>query len=329
MTTYLQELTLRLAATMAELPEAMRACHAQYLQAAQLPDGGFPGRAGEADLYYTSFALRGLSLLGALYGPPAEKATAFLRGRLDGRETVVDFLALVYGAMLLDVSAGLDVFAEAGPQWRDDVARKLEALRRDDGGYAKSHEGHASSTYHSFLVLLCLQLIGRPLSEPQRLYEFTMSQRCPDGGFREIRAAKRAGTNPTAAAVGVLRMLGAVEPEIRDSVIRFLAGMQTAEGGLRANTRIPIADLLSTFTGVLTLSDLDALTHIDCPAVWRYADSLQQPQGGFRGAAWDDTPDAEYTFYGLGCLALLHPLVSRAPSPVPAAQIERSVREAR
>jgi geranylgeranyl transferase type-2 subunit beta len=32
---------------------------------------------------------------------------------------------------------------------------------------------------------------------------------------------------------------------------------------------------------------------------------LEFPTGGFRGAAWDDQADVEYSFYGLGCLALL------------------------
>ncbi len=29
------------------------------------------------------------------------------------------------------------------------------------------------------------------------------------------------------------------------------------------------------------------------------------PAGGFRGGLWDDRADVEYTFYGLGCLAIL------------------------
>ena len=84
-----------------------------------------------------------------------------------------------------------------------------------------------------------------------------------------------------------------------------MAGMQTDEGGLRANTRIPIADLLSTFTGLLTLGDLGALEMIDDAAALRYARSLQQPGGGFFGAAWDEQADVEYTFYGIGTCALL------------------------
>jgi geranylgeranyl transferase type-2 subunit beta len=81
--------------------------------------------------------------------------------------------------------------------------------------------------------------------------------------------------------------------------------MQTDEGGLRANTRIPIADLLSTFTGLLTLQDLNAGAAVDLAAVLRFARSLELESGGFHGAEWDPAHDVEYTFYGLGTLALL------------------------
>jgi len=81
--------------------------------------------------------------------------------------------------------------------------------------------------------------------------------------------------------------------------------MQTDEGGLRANTRIAIADLLRPFTGLLTLADLDAMERIDSKAAFGYVKRLQRDQGGFRGGAWDDAVDVEYTFYGLGCLSLL------------------------
>ena len=85
----------------------------------------------------------------------------------------------------------------------------------------------------------------------------------------------------------------------------FLAAMQNVEGGLRANARIPAADLLSTFTGLVALADLDALSAVDPARAQRYVESLDQPGGGFRGGLWDDAADVEYTFYGLGSLALL------------------------
>jgi geranylgeranyl transferase type-2 subunit beta len=305
MLSYLEDLTIRLATGVAALSADRRERHAMFLKSAQQPDGGFRGREGGSDLYYTGFALRALAVLGELHGELAENAAGFLRGRLGGRESIVDFFSLIYGAALLDTSAGIDVFAGSADAWRDAVADTVEKLRRDDGGYAKADQGTASSTYHSFLVLLCRQLIERPLPQPERLVEFLLSQRCEGGGFREIRASKRAGTNPTAAAIAALRMLDALNDEISEETIDFLVEMQTDEGGLRANTRIPIADLLSSFTGLVTLRDLGGLHEIELPAVREFAESLEQPGGGFLGASWDEGVDVEYTFYGLGCLALL------------------------
>ena len=52
------------------------------------------------------------------------------------------------------------------------------------------------------------------------------------------------------------------------------------------------------------------------PPEGRHEDDLARPllahqrlaasrDGGFRGGVWDTDADVEYTFYGLGCLALL------------------------
>jgi geranylgeranyl transferase type-2 subunit beta len=74
---------------------------------------------------------------------------------------------------------------------------------------------------------------------------------------------------------------------------------------LQANGRAPLADLLSTFTGLWTLDRLGALEQIDKTAALEYVEGLELPAGGFRGGLWDDRADVEYTFYGLGALALL------------------------
>ncbi len=305
MPSYLEQLALRLAVGGAALPEAVRARHTNYLLAAQRADGGFAGREGASDLYYTGFGLRGLAMLGTLDGEPARRAAGFLQSRLRGQEPIVYFASLLFGAPLLELWAGHHVCAEAEGDWRTAVADTLEQLRRPDGGYAKAAEGAAGSTYQSFLVLLCRELVERPIPEPERLAAFLHSQRGEDGGFREIRAAKRSGTNPTAAAVASLSILEPLTGDDAERVIDFLAEMQTEEGGLRANTRIPIADLLSSFTGLLTLQDLAAVDAIDLAPLRKYVNSLEQSQGGFHGAEWDLAHDVEYTFYGLGCLALL------------------------
>ena len=309
MSAYLQNLTVRLAQGVGNLPDSVRQLHVNYFLSAQRPDGGFGGREGESDLYYTTFAMRGLSILGELYGDVADRIEGFLKPMLSSHQTIVDFFSLFYAANLLKVSAGNDIFAGSDPNWPDQVADFLETLRRPDGGYAKAMEGHAGSTYHTFLVMLVLELIERPIPQPELIVSFLDSQREEDGGWREIRASKRAGTNPTAAAVGSLQILNAIDeakdPELVATTLDFLVEMQTSEGGLRANTRIPIADLLSSFTGALTLADLDALDEIDLPAYRRFVDSMQLEAGGFQAAAWDTAHDVEYSFYGLGCLALL------------------------
>jgi geranylgeranyl transferase type-2 subunit beta len=317
MTHYLQHLTIRLSSGIACLPDSCRQRHLDWLLAQQQRDGGFAGREGPSDLYYTSFGLRSLAILGALYGPIAEQAGRFLQGRLGGREGIVDFLSLIYSATLLEASAGVDIFTHAASGWREATAAKLEELRREDGGYAKGAEGMASSTYHSFLVLLCLQMLEQPIPAPEHLLGFLLSQRTEEGGFREIRASKRAGTNPTAAAIGALQILGELREPLISEAIEFLSEMQTDEGGLRANTRIPIADLLSSFTGLWTLETLEGIDAVDLAALRRFAHSLEELTGGFRGAEWDQACDVEYTFYGLGTLALLAGLDASANQAAP------------
>ena len=304
MPAYLESLTLRLASGLESLPDDARERHAGFFQRFQQPDGGFRGREGGSDLYYSAFALRGLALLGYLHGPVAERAANWLRSQLSRQVPMVDFLSLIYGAALLDFAAGIDIFNGSAAGWRQNIAGALEGFRRDDGGYAKTDEGAASSVYHTFLVVLSQQLIGQPIVEPDRIVEFVRSRQRDDGGFVEMPQMKRSGTNPTAAAIGLLRILDALDDATREATLDFLVEMQTDEGGLRANTRIPIADLLSTFTGCLTLADLGALEEIDIPAVHRYAKQLEQPDGGFLGAIWDQVADVEYSFYGLGAIAL-------------------------
>jgi geranylgeranyl transferase type-2 subunit beta len=322
---YLQRLTTRLADGLARAPQAVRARHAAYLHTAQNPDGGFSGREGGSDLYYSGFALRALAALDALTPEVSRRAAGFLRHSLSQQAAVVDFFSLLYACMLVQASGGSDVLADSPPDWPDRVADTLERFRTPDGGYGKAPGASGGSTYHTFLVGLCYQLLGRPLPGADDVARFIAGRRREDGGYVEIAPMRRSGTNPTAAAVGVLTLLedadvgqGSNLPpspgrlatcptDVRDGVLSFLAAMPSSEGGLRANGRAPLADLLSTFTGTWTLHELAGLDHIDTSAALRYARALEQPAGGFRGGLWDDRTDPEYTFYGLGCLALLTP----------------------
>jgi len=313
---YLGRLMVRLTIGAAQLPDDVQQRHADYVLARCRSDGGWAGREGESDVYYTSFALRSLAILGLLTGEVAQRSADFLRLRMHRHETLVDLLSLVYSAKLIEAACGLDPFQSARQDWQARLAELLNSLHRADGGFSKSLEGQVGSTYQTFLVLLCLELIGQPCPEPTAVGEFLLRQRQADGGFLEIRVGKRSGTNPTAAAIGALRVLGQLNPQVSSAAIEFLADLQTDEGGFQANTRIPLPDLLSTFTACVTLADLEGLPTISTEAARVYALSMQQPSGGFRGFEFDPADDIEYTFYGLGTLALLATLPDQS-SPTP------------
>ena len=304
---YLVRLTARLADGLARLPEARRRRHAVYLRAAQNPDGGFSGREGDSDLYYTGFALRSLAVLGALTPDVCARTAGFLRASLTRHAGVIDFFSLLYTCVLVELFGGEKVLDAATPDWRDRVAATLETFRPADGGYAQTAGGPAGSTYHSFLVGLCYQLLGRDVPDAPSLARFVLSRRRDDGGFVEIGPMKRSGTNPTAAAVGALQIVAPAEleePGLRRGLIDFLAEMASDEGGLRANGRVPLADLLSTFTGAWTLAELGAGDRRDPYQVRAYASAAERGQGGFHGGLWVTGLDVEYTFYGLGVLGV-------------------------
>ena len=288
-----------------------RELHQQFFSSRQRPDGGFSGREGGSDLYYTAFALRGLALLGEGDAKISRLAADYLSGQMKQSVSVIDLISLVFAANLLENWASVSVFEQASSTWPQQVATTLEQLRRADGGYAKTAEGHASSTYQTFLIALVYQILEIPLPEPEKAIEFVKSQQREDGGFVEIGVMRRSGTNPTAAAIGTLKVLGdatqegILNDELIESVADFLHGVWEPDGGFRANTQIPIADLLSTFTGLQTLYDLGCADQIEREVATQYVQGLQHHQGGFHAAAWDEAVDVEYSFYGIASLGLL------------------------
>src|SRR5262249_47480891 len=127
-----------------------------------------------------------------------------------------------------------------------EVTASLEAFRRSDGGYARTNEGGAGSTYHTFLAALCYEMLGRTVPDIDGIQRFLLSRRRDDGGFVEIGPMKRSGANPTAAAAVLLKRFGAIDDQTKDGIEAYLNRVKSEEGGFRANTQIPFCDLLST-----------------------------------------------------------------------------------
>src|SRR5437868_6014643 len=82
------------------LPEPLRQRQVEYLASRQNPDGGFSGREGESDLYYTGFGLRGLSILDALTPEISVQAGMYLRSCMKQQTSVVDFFSFLYACVL-------------------------------------------------------------------------------------------------------------------------------------------------------------------------------------------------------------------------------------
>lgn len=306
---YLERLTIQLTAGAVLLPEPLREKHSRYIQSLQRDDGGWGGREGGSDLYYTSFALRSLAILGDLQGSVAENASRFLFSRTEHQESIIDLLSLIYGAALIEASTESHPLAPLSIDWKGRLSNLLHRLRREDGGFARIEQANVGSTYQTFLVTICLELLGHPLPVDDPAVSFLLKQRREDGGFLEVRVAKRSGTNPTAAAIGALQTLRALDSNVASTAADFLLELQSEEGGFQANTRMPLPDLLSTFTACVTLWDLQRLDEADTSSAYRYGLGMERESGGFAGFELDDSQDVEYTFYGLGLLSLLSPWV--------------------
>ncbi len=315
---YLLQLGERLSSGLADFDPQRRERHRRFILSRQNPDGGFRGRDVDedsvepdpteeeaSDLYYTAFAVRSLAVLNVITPDDCTRIAGYLKTIDPFGGSVIDIVSWLYCALIVQANAGIDLLEEHDSQWPETLAAHLESFRTEDGGYAKTHEGAAGSTYHSFLITLCYELIGRSVPDVNRLVQFIYDRQREDGGFVEIGPMKRGGTNPTAAAVAVLRIYDAFDDELHDDVRAFLREVRGAEGGFQANTRIPFADSLSTFTGLLTCQDLGIDDLLKPEAVERFVNALEFPTGGFRGASWDEQADVEYTFYALGLLGLL------------------------
>ena len=303
---YLVQLAERLTAGLKYLPPERKQRHRDFLLSQQQPDGGFVGRDGGSDLYYSSFAVRGLQMLGELTAETAGCVQRYLLG-FDWRTLgVIDLMNWLSMSAMIQLAGGEDPLADAPADWPEQIAARLEMLRMPDGGYAKGTEGATSSTYHTFLVVLTYQLLGKSAPRPNALAQFIYDRQREDGGFVEIAPMKRSGTNPTAAACAILLMQGRVDAELREDIAAFLVDVRTDESAFLANGRIPIADGLSTFTAVLTAQDMEVNALVDPPILRLYVEKhLELSTGGFRAAEWDTLADVEYTFYGLGILGLL------------------------
>ena len=118
----------------------------------------------------SSFAVRALSILNVLGNVfntetevkaeqfPQERTTklvAYLQSTRDLPLNVIDTLNWLSMAVTVQAMLGIDLIADASSKWIEEIQVRLESVRTDDGGYAKSIEGAKGSTYHTFFGRPC------------------------------------------------------------------------------------------------------------------------------------------------------------------------------
>ena len=141
----------------------------------------------------------------------------------------------------------------------------------------------ARDAYHTFLGALCFQMLQAEMPMREEAIAAVETLKGADGGYAELNASRESQTSATAAALSFLIMQEALPLEDMAAPARFLAAMQSADGGLQAHAAVPRGDLLSTYTGLLTLWVLADFRRSTPPAwpvscdAWRTPAAVSSP----------------------------------------------------
>jgi geranylgeranyl transferase type-2 subunit beta len=276
---------------------------ANYVVSKRMADGGYPGRFGKSDPYYTDFALRTLSLT-----RPEEirnPATIAYAKRDDAITDIPECLNRLSIAKICDA-----------PLPRS-AGNCLYRHRLASGCYCRSVIPDVPSAYCTFLGTICEDILEVDHRNSwMDSADAILKLQIADGGFTDTGSDAKSQTNPTSAAVGYLVQASLFEPDlmnargadfeaVMDRAGDYLLDMQAKDGGFLAHAQAPYPDLLSTFTALATLTAIDRVRQINLKKHVQFTGALADANGGFHSCIADAGSDIEYTYYGLGCLALI------------------------
>ena len=246
-------------------------------------EGGFIGKNGHRDVYYTTF---GLLLALELNIPLNTRQLKAYLNRINAQELdLVHYASYVRCKMLSDrIDKGLIPFL-----WNT----LLSTYKRDlPSTIANQPHPDNHSPYSSFMWLSLMEDLGLRVRHPQDIIASLNQYQIATGGYANIIGAGPS-INATAAALAVVGQLSGY----RDNKdIRYLYDMQDDTGGFKATETSPVPDLLSTATSLFVLNCYGMKPRVSPND---FIDAHWLPSGGFAATLLDDESDVEYTFYGL------------------------------
>ncbi len=259
-----------------------------FVAARRAAGGGFRGRGGGADVYFTGFGLALERALGAGGGAPAD--AAFVRGAAARARDLPHLVSAVRALALL----GLRPEARA-------LLPRVESLRAGDGGYRPGPGGARSTAYAGFLAALAYETADAPLPRPRRLAAAVRALAGPAGGFRNHPGDPTPTTPATAAAV---HLAAAARVPVPGDTLRWLLARACPGGGFLAGPAAPGPDLLSSAVALLALAAAKA-GPADPHAHLAFVESCWRDSGGFASTPGDPEADLEYAWYALLALGSL------------------------
>jgi prenyltransferase beta subunit len=271
-----------------------------FLCVSQDPCGGFRGRDGRPDIYYTAFALDSLSALDSM---PANLSAVEKWVDSFGAGEDLDFVHKTCLVRCWSHLPGLPVSRAT----RRQLAASLEICRAPDGGYSTTPSPINGSVTGTFFALGAYDDLNMIPPSPLKALASLDRLRTPDGAFAN-QPGMTDGTTLATAGMAILnaRLHRRTDPRIG----QWLLAQCHCEGGVLASPQAPLPDLLSTATALYAMhTQRFRLDGTRIRACLGFVESLQETSGGFCGQWTDDTADTEYTFYALlslGCLAAMN-----------------------
>lgn len=242
-----------------------------YVISQQNNDGGFSNKAGKSDVYYSLFGYflcQGLGLT-----EQVNHLRKFTREKaVNKTHNQVDWFckAILYKQLVADKKKIMD------------FKKELKQI--------VSANDSATNSYQPFLSLLAFYYF----KDYHSMFTLISSQ-------EEQYNIHENKPTPVMAAKLVLLKLAAKDTK---GYKEALMSRYDKSGGFRASLSSPLPDLLSTSVSLYAMVFANANLSLIKPACFEFINRLFE-NGGFVAYEWDDTPDIEYTFYGLLALGAL------------------------